>query len=227
MHKGFCVAVQGETQNSPLSSYRHPDLEFVYPRECGLPMIWACNAEKHPKFAFRGGACMCVGVKRTLWKLRHTTPSWTESKQALLGCTHARRGPTRCGGSHSLAGVDALGWWPRPACRANGPPRSKSLLRSQNNLGGGSGSPTPACPGWMDPTRLHVVAVLWRRSNVCQSNLHVAAVLLHVDQADVESAREIEQQARKGVVRVAVDRIHSFPSWGRGKESILAAMDCC
>lgn len=87
--------------------------------------------------------------------------------------------------------------------------------------------PDPACPGWMDPTRLHVVAVLWRRSNLCQSDLHVAVVLLHVEQADVESAREIEQQARKGVVRGAVDRIHRFPSWGRGKESILAAMDCC
>lgn len=74
---------------------------------------------------------MCVSVKRTLWELRHTTPSWTESKQALLGCIHARRGLTRCGGSHNLAGVDALGWWPRLACRANAPPRSKFLLRSQ------------------------------------------------------------------------------------------------
>ena len=121
-------------------------------------MIWACNAEKHPNFAFRGGACMCVGVTRTLWKLRHTTPSWTESMQALFGCIHARRGSRRCGGSHSLPGVDALGWWPRPACRANAPPRSKSLLRSQNNLGGESGSPTqPVQAGW---TRL--VCTWWR-----------------------------------------------------------------
>lgn len=97
----------------------------------------------------------------------------------------------------------------------------------RNNRGGGSGSPTPACPGCMDPTRWHVVAVLWRRPNVCQSDLHVAVVLLHVEQDGVESACEIEQQARKSVVRVAVDRTHRFPSWGRGKGSILAAMDCC
>lgn len=62
---------------------------------------------------------------------------------------------------------------------------------------------------------------------MCQSDLHVAVVLLHVKQDSVERACEIEQQARKSVVRVAVDRTHRFPSWGRGKGSTLAAMDCC
>lgn len=198
MHEDFRAMSRDEVCNSPHPFIGHSRFDLVCPLGCRLPTTWMRGVHEHESCALSGGASICIGNEkhaletaacnaiadgvdaRIAWMDESTSwPNsvWLQAQPCLDGCSWLVAMP----GPH----VQCTPLFEIPRAR-----------RGTRWEGGPDPRPQRVQVGWTQQ------ACTWWRccedvQNVCQCELHVAVLLLHVDQANIPIRREIEKQASK------------------------------